>query len=81
VVPTADSLIIPESEQEMNGVKMDTVAAGSDIVEPNSTVDNIVETRTGEPNGLSSQADAPDMPVRFLEKKKLHWAGKTCALN
>ena len=81
MVPTADSLIITESEQEMNDVKMDAVAAGSDIPEPNSTVDNIVETRTGELIGTLSQVDTPDVPVRFLEKKKLHWAGKTCALN
>lgn len=81
MLPTADSLIIAESEQEMNDVKMDTVAAGSDTQEPNSTVDNIVETRTGELNGPLSQVDTPDVPVRFWEKKKLHWTGKTCALN
>lgn len=25
-----------------------------------------------------SQEDAPDAPVRFVEKKRLHWKGKTC---
>ena len=77
MVPTADSLIITESEQETNDVKMNS----SGTPEPNSTVDNIVETRTGELNGLSSQVDTPDVPVRFLEKKRLYWTGKTCALN
>ena len=65
----------------MNDVKTDTVAARSDIPEPNPTVDDIVETLTGELNGPSSQVDTPDVPLRFLEKKKLHWTGKTCAFN
>lgn len=81
MVPTADSLIIAEPEQEMNDVKMNTVAVDSDTPEPNSTVDNIVETRTGELNGPLSQVDSPDVPVRFWEKKRLHWTGKTCTLN
>ena len=25
-----------------------------------------------------SQVDTPDVPLRFVEKKRLHWAGKTC---
>ena len=58
-----------------------TVAASSDAPEPNSTVDNIVETRTGELNAPLSQVDTPDVSVRFLEKKRLHWTGKTCTLN
>ena len=58
-----------------------TLNKGSDAPEPSSTVDNMVETRTGELNGPLSQVDTPDMPVRFLEKKRLHWAGKTCTLN
>ena len=65
----------------MDDVKMDTVTAGSDIPEHNSTVDNILETRTGELNGPLSQVDTPDVPVRFFEKKRLQWTGKTCALN
>ena len=60
---------------------MNIVAAGSDTQEPNSMVDNIVKARTGEPNGSLSQVDTPDVPVRFWEKKKLYWTGKTCALN
>jgi tRNA-dihydrouridine synthase 3 len=71
-------LIISESEQEMDDVKMNSVAAGSDTPEPNSTV---VETRTGELNGPLSQVDTPDVPVRFREKKTLRWAGKTCELK
>jgi tRNA-dihydrouridine synthase 3 len=81
VVPSADSLIIVESNQEMNDVKMNTVAADSDSPKPNSTVDNIVETRTGELSAHLSQVDTPDVLVRFREKNKLHWTGKTCAFN
>ena len=81
MVSTADLLVVAESEQEMNDVKMNTVAASSDTLEPNSTVDNIVETRTGELHGPLSQVDTADVPVRFWEKKKLHWTGKTCVLN
>jgi len=25
-----------------------------------------------------SQIDTPDAPIRFAEKKRLHWSGKTC---
>ena len=54
-----------------------------DTPEPNFMVDidNIAETRTGETNGPLSQVDTPDVPVRFSEKKRLHWAGKTCEFN
>ncbi|TFK29500.1 zinc finger dihydrouridine synthase [Coprinopsis marcescibilis] len=37
-------------------------------------VDEIVLKRTGD---LTSQQDAPDVPARFSEKKRLDWAGKT----
>ena len=29
-------------------------------------------------DGDMSQADTPDTPMRFVEKKRLHWSGKTC---
>ncbi|KAF8801086.1 zinc finger dihydrouridine synthase [Phlegmacium glaucopus] len=77
VVPTADSVVIPEPEQQTNDVKMNIVTAGSDTPEPNFTVDNIVETRTRELGGPLSQVDTPDVLVRFPEKRRLHWAGKT----
>jgi tRNA-dihydrouridine synthase 3 len=25
-----------------------------------------------------TQTDSPDTPMRFMEKKRLHWNGKTC---
>lgn len=30
-------------------------------------------------NGDSAEKDTPDVPVRFEEKKRLDWKGKTCA--
>ena len=81
MVPTADSIVVAEPEQQMNDIKMSGVAAGSDTPGPNFTVDNIIETRTRGLNSPLSQVDTPDMPIRFSEKKRLHWTGKTCALN
>jgi tRNA-dihydrouridine synthase 3 len=81
VVPTTDSLIIAEPEQQATDVKMNIVVAGSDTPQSNTTRDNIVETRTGELTGPLSEVDTADVPIRFSEKKRLHWAGKTCALN
>lgn len=81
IVPTGESVIIAEPEQQTNDVKMDAVDAGSGTLKPNFAVNVIVETRTGELSGPLSQVDTPDMPVRFSEKKRLQWAGKTCTLN
>ena len=37
-----------------------------------------VATKTEEDH---SQDDTPDVPLRFVEKKRLHWSGKTCMSN
>jgi len=66
-VPAANSLVIAEPEQELEDVEM---------VPPQPTMEQVIEKRTGD---LTSQQDAPDTQVRFAEKKRLHWAGKTCA--
>lgn len=68
-LPAANSLVIAEPEQELEDVEM---------VPPQPTVAQVVEKRTGD---LTSQQDAPDAQVRFAEKKRLHWAGKTCAYS
>ena len=39
-----------------------------------SSIEKVVQ-RTGDE---SSQVDNPDVPLRFEEKKRLDWAGKTC---
>ncbi|KAF8452347.1 zinc finger dihydrouridine synthase [Boletus edulis BED1] len=37
-------------------------------------IDEVVMKQTGD---TSDQNDTPDVPTRFTEKKRLHWAGKT----
>ncbi|TEB32625.1 zinc finger dihydrouridine synthase [Coprinellus micaceus] len=39
-------------------------------------VDETLEKRTGDQN-LEAAEDTPDVPVRFSEKKRLNWKGKT----
>jgi tRNA-dihydrouridine synthase 3 len=46
-------------------------------VMPNTNTSELVNQRTGDNTSL--QNDTPDVPVRFAEKKRLNWAGKTCA--
>lgn len=65
-VPAANSLVITEPEQELEDVEM---------VPPHPNVEQVIEKRTGD---STSHQDAPDTQVRFAEKKRLHWAGKTC---
>ncbi|KAF7342235.1 tRNA-dihydrouridine(47) synthase [NAD(P)(+)] [Mycena venus] len=45
-----------------------------DVPVAQPSVDEIVEKRTGD---TVPPVDAPDVPMRFLEKKRLDWAGKT----
>ena len=40
-----------------------------------------LETSAPQISGHSvdaSQTDTPDTPMRFVEKKRLHWSGKSC---
>lgn len=41
------------------------------------SADDTIAQRTGETSS-SAQVDTPDVSTRFNEKKRLHWAGKTC---
>ncbi len=75
------STTIPEPEQvemelEPSSAPASNNADANEISVVNSgTVSEKVMQRTGD---SSSQADTPDVPVRFSEKKRLNWAGKTC---
>ena len=40
-------------------------------------IDGVVIKQTG---GTSDQNDTPDVPMRFSEKRRLHWTGKTCEI-
>ncbi|SJL01662.1 probable tRNA-dihydrouridine(47) synthase [NAD(P)(+)] [Armillaria ostoyae] len=74
------STTIPEPEQiemelEPSSAPASNNADANEISVDNAgTVSEKVMQRTGD---LSSQADTPDVPVRFSEKKRLNWAGKT----
>lgn len=70
-MPTANSIIITEPEQEAMEVD------NSRNNPPVNTEMGAVQARTE--GNLSSQQDTPDVPARFVEKKRLEWAGKTCA--
>jgi len=67
-VPQANSVVVAEPEQDIDP-ELELMA------EP--VVQKIAQ-RTGD---VASQVDSPDVPVRFSEKKRLHWAGKTCRLG
>ncbi|KAL4076835.1 hypothetical protein V8B97DRAFT_2084564 [Scleroderma yunnanense] len=56
---------------EAGGTVQDDVNEG---VATDELVGDVVTRRTGE---SLSQIDAPDVPIRFSEKKRLHWTGKT----
>ncbi|KAJ7724789.1 hypothetical protein B0H16DRAFT_1333288, partial [Mycena metata] len=56
----------PDQDQDMDAVKIP--------VEPKPSVDEIIEKRTGN---AAAPADAPDARIRFSEKKRPDWAGKT----
>lgn len=43
--------------------------------EPTPSAEETVERRTGD---AVAAPDTPDVPVRFSEKTRLNWAGKTC---
>jgi tRNA-dihydrouridine synthase 3 len=47
-----------------------------DATPDTNTSDRIVQ-RTGD--SVSNKNDTPDVPMRFVEKKRLEWTGKTCA--
>lgn len=42
------------------------------------TSDEKIQERTGEQASAEAQNDTPDVPTRPSEKKRLHWAGKSC---
>jgi tRNA-dihydrouridine synthase 3 len=69
-IASQNSIIVAEPEQ------MNVDAEPNPSPEAHPT--NIISKRTGDPSPIMSQADTPDAPPRFSEKKRLHWSGKTC---
>ncbi|RDB17331.1 tRNA-dihydrouridine(47) synthase [NAD(P)(+)] [Hypsizygus marmoreus] len=73
-VPDANSVVLAEPEQAM--VLDHTEAQLQSVPPPEPIAVEVIEKRTGEPLS-ASQLDTPDVPIRFSEKKQLHWSGKT----
>jgi len=67
-----NSIVVEEPVQDME-VDLDAQQPQSE----KPTVEEIIETRTGTDDVMSAQ-DSPDVSIRFAEKKRLNWAGKTC---
>jgi tRNA-dihydrouridine synthase 3 len=70
-VPDENSFVVEEPVQDME------VDVDAQQQSEKHTVEEIIETRTGTDEVMSAQ-DSPDVSIRFAEKKRLHWAEKTC---
>ncbi|KAJ7291928.1 hypothetical protein C8J57DRAFT_1274196 [Mycena rebaudengoi] len=68
-VPTAASIVIAEPDQDMDDVDSTTLP-------PKPSTDELIAQRTGDAD-VVAQVDTPDVPARFMEKKRLDWEGKT----
>ena len=85
-VPDANSIVIGEPEQQVDDIEMAgpehaqraTTAEAEDgpAAKTVADVDSLVEKRTGDSG--AAQIDTPDAKVRFSEKRRLNWKGKTC---
>ncbi|KAF8635621.1 hypothetical protein AX15_000260 [Amanita polypyramis BW_CC] len=69
---TEDIIVVAEPEQD--GISISIPDAPSRKLTEN--VEEIIQGRTGD-IALNGHTDTPDVPLRFFEKKRLHWAGKT----
>ncbi|KAG6856330.1 hypothetical protein H0H87_005531 [Tephrocybe sp. NHM501043] len=72
-ITNVNSVVLAEPEQDMD---VDTSAPQGPAEALVSSVEAILEKRTGEAP-TSSTVETPDVPIRFPEKKRLHWSGKT----
>ncbi|KAJ7776017.1 zinc finger dihydrouridine synthase [Mycena maculata] len=89
-VPTTSSVVIAEPDQDQDLDGADTEIQIPPQTQPNAddtkvrpstgeikvqpSTDEIIAHRTGD---AVPQPDAPDVPTRFSEKKRLDWTGKT----
>lgn len=71
IVPNDDSVIVTEPEQDLTSSV--TVSGTQKCL--TGGIDELVQERTGD---TAESTDIDDVPIRFCEKKRLHWAGKTC---
>uniref|UniRef100_A0A8H7XP70 tRNA-dihydrouridine(47) synthase [NAD(P)(+)] n=1 Tax=Psilocybe cubensis TaxID=181762 RepID=A0A8H7XP70_PSICU len=78
VVPPIDSNTSMETSTAPKPVPVPEAEPGAAPVSaPEPVQTELVAKRTGDTLPLSSQVDSPDARIRFSEKKRLHWKGKT----
>ena len=76
----------PVSDAYLKEIQRPPGAKGEGTLEPPEETEvgpsgTDLETSTPQTSGQDvdmSQTYTPDTPMRFAEKKRLHWAGKTC---
>ena len=66
----SDSASANHSQLQLNGK---TTFTEAELAEYDDEVDEEAE--------VEAQRDTPDVPVRFSEKKRLHWRGLTCSFS
>jgi hypothetical protein len=85
--PSSAALGAPPTEIARSAVE-EAVATGIDAPQPMDEDKPAASAALGAPpaeiarqavDEALAQQDTPDVPVRFMEKKSLHWEGKTCA--
>ncbi|KAG6877528.1 tRNA-dihydrouridine synthase 3 [Termitomyces sp. T159_Od127] len=72
--PKAEGEVVVLAEPEQN-MDVDAMASEKPAKSPSVATEELMEKRIGESSTFMS--DTPDVPVRFAEKKRLHWSGKT----
>ncbi|KAJ7061232.1 hypothetical protein C8F01DRAFT_160058 [Mycena amicta] len=60
------ALVLGEAEQEQDQPPMDV-----------DSTTKTIQTRTGSSSSVEAAQDTADVPMRFSEKRRLHWEGKT----
>ena len=76
--PLADvkmSITVAEPEQDVDGDTTVPAVPKKSVSEVEKS--EVASTSLRAEEGVSSN-DTPDVPIRFSEKKRLDWAGKTC---
>lgn len=67
---------IDAEEKKPTAIEITASEKAMDTAPDESVSAALIEQKTGDP--ALSQIDTPDVPIRFAEKKRLHWSGKTC---
>ena len=69
-----------QEEQAADAPDGTTAASGPQNAPSSEEAQDLPTTVAGGPPDMieKSQDDTPDVPLRFVEKKRLHWTGKTC---